>query len=291
MVRPVRFGYNEQTAESNAFQTNDTSRSSAQIQAAAAAEFDTFVAMLREKGVQVTVIEDTVEPHTPDSIFPNNWISFHEDQLFIYPMYAPNRRLERREDIVAQLGAGRKIIDFSPNEHTNRMLEGTGSMVLDRANRVAYACLSPRTEATLFAEFCAAAGYRPVAFTSVDEHGKEVYHTNVMMAIGARVAVVCFDSIADAAERAAVQAALAETGHECVALSFAQMNQFAGNMLAVSGSDNVEYLVMSKRAWDSLDAAQRATIERLSTPLVIPIDVIETYGGGSVRCMMAEVFA
>lgn len=290
MIRPVRFGYNEQTAVNNAFQSQDGSLSSAEIQEKARTEFDTFAAILRAVGVQVTVIDDTTEPHTPDSIFPNNWISFHPDRIGLYPMFAPNRRAERRMDIVEQFGKGRQVVDYTAFEAQNVFLEGTGSMILDREHRVAYACLSPRTDKALFERFCADFGFQAVSFTSLDEHEKPVYHTNVMMAIGTKVAVVCLESIADRDERELVRQSLEKTGHHIVAISHAQMNQFAGNMLAVNNASGQEFMVMSKRAHDSLSNAQRAAIEAHCTLLVIPIDVIETYGGGSVRCMLAEVY-
>lgn len=291
MIRPVRFGYNEQTAVNNAFQSQDDRYQAEEIQQLALREFDTFVYILRAVGIEVTVMDDTPEPHTPDSIFPNNWVSFHPDRIALYPMFAPNRRQERRMDIVEHFLQGRKVVDYTASEAKGLYLEGTGSMILDRINHIAYACLSPRTDKALFEQFCKDFGYKAVSFTSVDENGKQVYHTNVMMAIGTKVAVVCLESIDDKDERDAVRLSLEKSGHTVVPITFGQMNQFAGNMLAVNNASGKEFMVMSKRAHDSLTNQQRATIEASCTLLVIPIDVIETYGGGSVRCMLAEVYS
>lgn len=293
MVRPVRFGYNEQTAKNNAFQHVNTRFTAEELQEKALAEFDVFVDLLRSIGVTVSVFEDQYQPHTPDSIFPNNWISFHQDgSIVLYPMFAPNRRLERRADIVdhfAKQIPGVQLIDLSHYEAEGLFLEGTGSMILDRQYRKVYACISARTSPELFHKVCAEWGYEGLLFHSTDEAGIEVYHTNVMMALGERLTVICLESIRDPQEREQICTMLAATGKEILPLTFAQMNAFAGNMLEVFNQAGQSVWVMSQRAFDSLDATQLATLRAQGEILVIPLDVIETYGGGSVRCMMAEV--
>lgn len=288
MIRPVSFDFNEQTAASNSFQNKTESKNSQQN---ALLEFDAFVDVLRGNGVQVTVLEDTPEPHTPDSIFPNNWVSFHENnRVFLYPMQAINRRQERRTDVIEQLAPQAEITDLSSHELQNRFLEGTGSMVLDRKNKLAYACLSPRTDAGLVNEFCLKAGYRSIVFDAVDESGKPIYHTNVLMCIGDGFAVICLDAIPNELEKEAVKEALTSTGHELISIDYNQMNRFAGNMLQLKNTYGDSLLILSSEALGSLHPAQ---IERLSTYAKLvssPIPTIETLGGGSVRCMMAEVF-
>src|SRR6201996_5440716 len=250
MIRPVNFGFNEQTAESNAFQNRSAERQ--QVQDKALAEFDNLVNVLRENGVEVIVIDDTPEPHTPDSIFPNNWVSFHQDgNVFLYPMMAENRRLERREDIIMQLEDEFKInhiIDLSRFEHEHKFLEGTGSMVLDRENKIAYACLSPRTDRDVLDIFCEQTGYTAICFDAVDEKGKAIYHTNVMMCIGSRFAVVCMDSVPNPHEKVVLTESIKATGKELITISFEQMNQFAGNMLEVKNKYGETLIVMSKTA-------------------------------------------
>lgn len=292
MIRPVNFGYNEQTADSNAFQNPDADQQ--HVQEKALAEFDAFVQILRGNGVDVTVIEDTPEPHTPDSIFPNNWVSFHENgDVFLYPMQAENRRLERREDIIRKLEERFKVshvIDLSRFEKQDRFLEGTGSMVLDRENKIAYACLSPRTDADVLNTFCEHAGYKPVIFNAVDKNGKAIYHTNVLMAIAAKYVVICLEAIADDDEMEAVIDTVAESEKEIIAISFEQMNQFAGNMLEVYNDKGESLIVMSQAAWASLDDEQKEVLSSFSKPVFADISTIEKNGGGSVRCMMAEVW-
>lgn len=292
MIRPVNFGYNQQTAESNAFQDPDDDQQ--QVQAKALVEFDNFVQILRDNGVDVTVVEDTAEPHTPDSIFPNNWVSFHENgDVFLYPMQAENRRLERREDIIRQLEEKFEvghIIDLSRFEKASKFLEGTGSMVLDRENKIAYACLSPRTDEEVLATFCEHAGYKPLLFNAVDHNGKAIYHTNVLMAIAAKYVVICLDAISDDEEAEQVIDAISESGKEIIAISFEQMNHFAGNMLEVYNGKSESLIVMSQAAWESLDDEQKEVISCFSKPVYADIATIEKNGGGSVRCMMAEVW-
>jgi hypothetical protein len=291
MIRPVAFGFNEQTAGSNAFQKQYEGASDVQQQALQ--EFDAFVALLRDNGVRVTVVDDTVQPHTPDSIFPNNWVSFHEDgEVFLYPMQAENRRLERREDVLRDLQEEFTIThinDLSRFEQEGRYLEGTGSMVLDRENKVAYACLSPRTDADVLQLFCEQAGYKAVLFDAVDADGKAIYHTNVLMALATKYAVICLESIADDEQLEQVIDSLESTGKEIVAISFEQMTQFAGNMLEVTNEAGESLIVMSKAAWESLDEEQKEVISGYSKPVVADIHTIETIGGGSARCMLAEI--
>lgn len=294
MVRPASFGYNAETAVNNAFQSNDTSISNEDVANRAVAEFDSFVNLLKEKGILVHVIEDDKEPSKPDAIFPNNWISFHEDGTVItYPMFAKVRRLERNDHYIDLLEHDFWIVDhihLEEAEEDNIFLEGTGSMVFDRVNRIAYACLSPRTDKDLFEDFCKLTGYEPVSFTSVDENDQLVYHTNVMMAMGESFVVICLESIKDESERTLLKNKFIETNKEIIEISLEQMNSFAGNMLQVQSQSGNTYLVMSQTAYNSLDQDQ---INRLKshTELLVPgIDTIEKYGGGSVRCMMAEIF-
>lgn len=291
MIRPVNFGFNEQTAGSNAFQNRNAEQQ--QVQNKALKEFDNLVNILRENDVEVIVIDDTIAPHTPDSIFPNNWVSFHNDgTVILYPMMAENRRLERREDIIMQLEDEFKVkhvIDLSRFEHENKFLEGTGSMVLDRENKIAYACLSPRTDKEVLDLFCKESGYQPVLFHAVDQNGMDIYHTNVLMCIGSSFAVICLDSIKDESEKGQVTSALKSTQKQIVSISFEQMNHFAGNMLEVQNQAGESLVVMSKSAWDSLNYEQKAILSSFSKPVYADISTIENNGGGSARCMIAEV--
>lgn len=291
MIRPVNFGFNEQTAGSNAFQNRNAAQQ--EVQDKALAEFDNLVNVLRGNSVEVIVIDDTPEPHTPDSIFPNNWVSFHADgNVFLYPMMAENRRLERREDIIMDLEDEFKIkhvIDLSRFEHEHKFLEGTGSMVLDRENKIAYACLSPRTDKDVLDLFCEQSGYKPMLFDAVDGNGMAIYHTNVLMCIGSKFAVICLDSIADEQEINAVIASLNNTQKEIVDITFDQMNHFAGNMLELKNKEGESLLVMSKSAFQSLTELQRSTLGKYCKLLYADISTIENNGGGSARCMIAEV--
>lgn len=289
MIRPVNFGFNAQTAESNAFQKNGEQ---AEVQQKALQEFDAFVEILRQNGIEVTVMEDTPELHTPDSIFPNNWVSFQEDgTVFLYPMQAENRRLERKVfRSIKEAFEVKHIFDLSYFEQQNQFLEGTGSMVLDRENKWAYACLSPRTNAEVLAEFCRLSSYKAVTFHAADQAGKAIYHTNVLMAIGDRFAVICLDSIPDEAEKVSVKEALQIAGKETVAISLEQMNAFAGNMLQLKNQSGESLLVLSETAFLSLKEAQIKTLEKYGKLVYSSLNTIETNGGGSARCMMAEVF-
>lgn len=292
MVRPVRFGYNAETAVNNAFQVAGHDDSS--VQQKALAEFDNFVATLRSHDIEVVVVEDTPEPHTPDSIFPNNWISFHKNStIVLYPMFAPNRRLERKEGVIEAIKERFQIdntIDLTKNEASDVFLEGTGSMILDRENKIAYACISPRTDKNLFLEFCEEMQYEPVVFDAVDEKGRPIYHTNVMMCVADKYAVICLDSIQEHDERSVVVGALAQSGKVIVDISFEQMNHFAGNMLQVTNTHGERFLVMSSQAYHSLSEEQIAELSAFNPIIHVPLETIETNGGGSARCMMAEIY-
>jgi len=297
MVRPIDFGFNTETAASNAYQVKDDSKSAAQINSEAILEFDNMVAVLRAAGINIIVVQDTAEPKTPDSIFPNNWVSFHEDgRVFTFPMEAKNRRLERRRDILEMLKYEEgmqldSIVDLSIHELEGKYLEGTGSIVWDRANKTAYACLSTRTNADLLQKHLDYfEGAKSVIFHAKDEKGKDIYHTNVVMCIGNGFCVVCMDAIPTDEERTKVRKALENDGFEIVDISFDQMNRFAGNMLQVKNTDNQPVLVMSSQAYNALDESQISRLQTYTSIVHAPIDTIETAGGGSARCMMAEVF-
>ncbi len=297
MIRPIHFRMNEQTAVNNYFQ-EDLDLKNAEINAKAQEEFDAFVDKLRAVGVSVIVENDIKALNAPDSIFPNNWVSFHENgDVALYPMFAENRRVERREDILLRLEeAGFKIeniIDYTEAENEGVFLEGTGSLLLDRINKKAYCALSARADEDLFIEFCEDFDYAPMLFTAFQTvEGKRlpIYHTNVMMCLAEKFAVICLDSIDDKKERKSIVKSLKEDGKSIIAITEAQMHQFAGNMLQVQGHLNQRYLVMSKAAHDSLTVAQINDIEKHCPILSSSLETIETCGGGSARCMMAEVF-
>ena len=294
MIRPARFESNPLTAESNKFQ-GKTSASPAEQHAAALQEFDGLVVALRGKGINVVVVDDTAEPHTPDSIFPNNWVSFHADgRVVLYPMEAKNRRTERRLDVVESLGSEQgfhvsEIVDLSHHESAQQYLEGTGSLVLDRVNRVAYACLSTRTQLDVLGDFAQQMDYDVVAFDAVDREGAPIYHTNVLMNVGEKIAVICDESIVREDQREAVLERLRKTGHEIVTLSYDQLDAFAGNMLELRSASGQRLIAMSKQAYDSLGDSQLATLGANAEILSAPIEAIESSAGGSVRCMLAEI--
>ncbi|WP_425391044.1 citrulline utilization hydrolase CtlX [Ekhidna sp.] len=297
MIRPVAFFMNEQTAVNNYYQKNEEGVSLEDIQNQALEQFDAFVEKLRAEGVEVTVFDDTAEPATPDSIFPNNWISFHQDgAVRLYPMYAENRRLERREDIIASLKQSFKIEDvvsFTDWEAKGAYLEGTGSLLLDRQNKIAYAAVSERTMPDVLEDFCDEAGYDAVTFhamQSVDGKRLPIYHTNVMMCLGEEFAVVCLDSIDDLEERENLVESLEETDKEIIEITEAQKEQFAGNMLQVLGQDDQRLIVMSSAAFNSLSDEQKAQLAKHGKLVHSDIHTIEKLGGGSARCMMAEIF-
>jgi len=294
MIRPAAFGFNPQTATDNAFQQSEGAENTAAIQTQALEEFDNFVKKLREVGVQVIVVEDTPNPVTPDAVFPNNWISFHTNGTVVtYPMYAPKRREERRGDVFNILAKDfdiRNRADFSEYEAKNQFLEGTGSLIFDHINRLAYACISTRTDENLLEEFCEWADYEKVQFHAVDGNSKPIYHTNVMMTMGDNFVVICMDSVRDEEEKARLNYHFREAEKEIISISLEQMNQFAGNMLQVENQEGTTYLVMSEQAFKSLHPEQITQIERHTNILHSPLYTIEKYGGGSARCMLAEVF-
>lgn len=295
MIRPINFKANPQTISTNAFQSMSAEEKDAEIQEEALEEFNALVYKLRENGVHVVSINDTPKPNTPDSIFPNNWVSTHEDgTVVLYPMLTKNRRAERRSDILHTLEEGKsfkidKLIDLAHYENEGQFLEGTGSMVLDRMNKVAYACLSARTYLNVLEDFGKQLKYKIVAFHSVDRKGMEIYHTNVMMSVGDKFAIVCSESVPDLKEREKLIKTLEKTGHEIIEISYKQLYSFAGNMLQVRNEAGESILVMSQQARDSLNEEQVTKIEKYARILSSPLEVIEKHGGGSARCMLAEI--
>ncbi|MGI9219420.1 MAG: citrulline utilization hydrolase CtlX [Woeseiaceae bacterium] len=294
MIRPTRFASNPMTALSNRFQ-GKSDKTPEEQNASAQQEFDALASALREAGVNVVVVEDTAEPHTPDSIFPNNWVSFHADgRVVLYAMEAENRRTERRQDILQGLGAEfgfviTEVIDLSGHETAGHYLEGTGSLVLDRVNRIAYACLSSRTQLNPLGDFAQRMDYEVLAFDALDRNGTPIYHTNVMMNVGERIAVICADAIQREDQRAAVVESLADTDREILFLSLAQLEAFAGNMLELRDNRGDRLVAMSRQAHDSLDEAQLALLQANGRIVTADISTIEASAGGSVRCMLAEI--
>ncbi len=290
MIRPVDFKFNDQTAGNNKFQQASEQNG---VQYLALKEFDQFADLLRSNDVDVMVINDTVAPETPDSIFPNNWISFHDNgEVFLYPMFSENRRLERRKDIIEQLAARfslEMVTDMSEYENQELFLEGTGSMVLDREHKLAYACLSLRTDEQVLADWCRISGYTAVTFKADDQDGFRIYHTNVMMCIGDFFAVICLESIQNYQEREMVMQHLIRTGKEIIEISMNQMNHFAGNMLQVKNKNGDGLLVMSEQAYTSLTEMQVFLLQKYCSLVHSPLDTIEKNGGGSARCMLAEI--
>ncbi|GMU85521.1 MAG: hypothetical protein AMXMBFR48_07630 [Ignavibacteriales bacterium] len=293
MIRPASFGYNPETAGSNAFQKNDptlfeTAKKSAQ------AEFDSAVTVLRNAGIEVQVFDDTSAPVKPDAVFPNNWISLHESgTIILYPMLSEKRRRERREDIVNVLVKNysvSRVHDLSASESEGKYLEGTGSIVFDHLHKFAYAAISPRTNHDLFLNLCSIIGYKPVAFRAADQNGSEIYHTNVLMCIGSGFAVICDEAVTDRKEREQVLSLLRETGHDVISISFDQMNSFAGNMILLRNKQEEDIVVMSESAFSSLGADQNGRLSKYAKLLPLSIPTIETLGGGSARCMIAENF-
>jgi len=298
LIRPMHFHYNPQTAVNNYFQRGpDISEEKVQLQAKK--EFEDFVELLRSRNIDVIVIDDTRSADTPDSLFPNNWISFHADgRVGWYPMFARNRRQERRKDILDTLQNEhhfivRKVVDFSAHENNGKFLEATGSLVLDRENCIVYAALSERTDPDLVMEFCQKFGYRPIifqAFQTVNNRRVPIYHTNVMMCVAEQYAVICLESIDRKEERILVKNTLEKSGKEIIPISEQQNNQFGGNMLQVAGMDGEKYLVMSSRAYEALTSNQLQALEKYNAIIHSPLTTIENVGGGSARCMIAEIF-
>lgn len=298
MIRPINFRMNEQTAVNNYYQKVLSTMLPDSVNINAQLEFDNYVNKLKSYGVEVIVISDVEDSDTPDSIFPNNWISFHENgTVGIYPMFAENRRHERREDILDQLEEKgfviKNSVDYTSAENEGIFLEGTGSLLLDRVNRKAYCALSPRADEDLCIEFCEDFEYTPVVFSSfqtVNDKRKAIYHTNVMMCLAETFAIICLDSIDDKKERKNVLKHLKEDGKKIIEISEDQVNNFAGNMLQVRGTDDELFLVMSQAAYTSLNPSQLSQIRNHCKIISSPLDTIEACGGGSARCMMAEIF-
>ena len=295
MVRPANFMYNEQTAENNTFQTKDSKAKSDSTAEKAIEEFDAMVATLRSKGVNVTVVQDTEEPIKPDAVFPNNWISFHENGAVVtYPMFAENRRIERRESIIEEVAKYYEVsrrYSFEHYEDDGVFLEGTGSMLFDRVNNLVYASISDRTDVTLIDKFCVLMGSTRAVFHSYDKTGELIYHTNVMMALGKDFVVICMESIKDEEEKTMLLQLFEKTGKDIIEINQDQVENFAGNMLQVLSTDGESsYLVMSSSAYECLTSEQIEKLSTFTNLLPVAIPTIEHYGGGSVRCMMAEVF-
>lgn len=291
MVRPAKFAFNEQTAGNNYFQENSNLPSVAED---ALKEFDTFVNLLLSNDVDVTVVQDTPEPWTPDSIFPNNWFTSHfTGELVLYPMFAENRRLERKPHILNMLKRDlnhKKVIDLTHWEEEDEFLEGTGSVILDRRKRVAYCCRSPRSSEKVLADFCSRMNYQPIVFDALDKDGNQIYHTNVMMEIGMQVAVICLESIKDENERKRVKSHLLSAGKVIIDISLDQVASFAGNMLEVKNRNGNPLMVMSSAARSALTFEQENIISTYNKIISTDLKTIETNGGGSARCMLAEIF-
>ena len=295
MVEPIAFGYNAETAENNYFQVE---QKETDIQQKALSEFKNFVEKLQAKGINVITVKDTIDPHTPDSIFPNNWVSFHQDgKVVLYPMFASNRRVERREDIIETIKnegfSVSEIDDWSLPEVQGHYLEGTGSMIFDHDYKIAYGSVSLRLDENLFKEFCEKYGFQPVVFHSyqtVENERLPIYHTNVMMCVADQFVVICLDCIDDELEREKVQEVIKSTNKEIIEISEDQLQQFAGNMLQVQNNQGEKFLVMSETAYKSLNSEQVSNIEKYCEIIHADLNTIEVNGGGSARCMLAEVF-
>lgn len=292
MVRPANFGFNSETAANNHFQNAEAQ--SVDTAARARREFDDYVDLLRRNGVDVWVVQDTPQPYTPDSIFPNNWFSTHiTGELILYPMFAPNRQKERKLSALATVGmleGVTKIVNLSGFEKEHLYLEGTGSMCLDRIHKKVYYCASERSSEKVVAEYCNELDYTSIFFHSFDSKGQPIYHTNVMMCIAKDYAVVCLESIRDETERKTVVQNLEESGHEIIPITLEQVYHFAGNMLEVLDDKGQPLLLMSAAAKASLREDQIRALQRHSRILAPDLSTIESIGGGSARCMVAEIF-
>ena len=291
MIQPISFGFNEETASNNHFQQK---KNIDDPQVKALSEFNAFVDVLKAHQIDVTVIQDTPAPQTPDSIFPNNWISFHEGgKIVLYPMFARNRRKERKKSVIDKVCKKFDIhdqVDLTHFENVGRYMEGTGSMVLDRNNKIAYAGISERTDPEILNAFCNEFGYTPILFNATDRNGKLIYHTNVMMCMADDYVVVCMDSVNNPAEKKLLKDSFSNTNKEIVEIDFDQMDHFCGNMLQVNNTNGEKFLVMSSQAYNHLTKEQIIKLTTFNPIIHSPIDTIETLGGGSARCMMAEVF-
>jgi hypothetical protein len=290
MVRPYQFYFNQQTASNNFFQSNINIENANEL---AIAEFDAMVESLRAHQIKVNVIQDTKDPSTPDSIFPNNWISTHSDgTLCLYPMYAPNRRAERKSSVIEFLQSNYKIenvLDLTDLEKEGKFLEGTGSMVLDHQNKISYGCLSDRLNKEAFLSWCDKMQFKPISFKAVDDKAQPIYHTNVMMCMGDQFVVICLDSIPNEKEKQMLLDSFEQTNKEVIEISQDQLNHFAGNMLQVFDKADKPHLIMSEQAYSTLHATQLKSLEKYNPILPIAIPTIEALGGGSTRCMMAEI--
>jgi hypothetical protein len=290
MVRPYQFYFNQQTASNNFFQSNINIENANEL---AIAEFDAMVESLRAHQIKVNVIQDTKDPSTPDSIFPNNWISTHSDgTLCLYPMYAPNRRAERKSSVIEFLQSNYKIeniLDLTDLEKEGKFLEGTGSMVLDHQNKISYGCLSDRLDKEAFLSWCDKMQFKAISFKAVDDKAQPIYHTNVMMCMGDQFVVICLDSIPNEKEKQMLLDSFEQTNKEVIEISQDQLNHFAGNMLQVFDKADKPHLIMSEQAYSTLHAAQLKSLEKYNPLLPIAIPTIEALGGGSTRCMMAEI--
>lgn len=291
MIRPVHFAFNEQTAKNNYFQKNI---SVANLNERALQEFDDFVNTLRSNKIEVVVVQDTIDPHTPDSIYPNNWFSTHSTgELILYPMFAENRRLERKPhvlDTIAKHFNAHKVIDLTEWENKNRFLEGTGSMILDHNNRVAYACRSERTDDIVFEEFYTKMNFEPEIFNAYDKVNRNIYHTNIMLSIGQKHAVICAESITDEGRRVQIINRLKGSNRDVIEISYEQMQNFCANIIEVRNSENKSFLIMSEKAEKSFTEEQKDILERNCKIISTPLTSIEQAGGGSARCMIAEIF-
>ena len=293
MVRPASFGFNLQTAATNAFQTPET-ESQQEIKRKAIEEFDRMVDILSSNDVDVIVADDSAEPQKPDAVFPNNWISFHADgSVVLYPMMAENRRLERAIPVIDTLKSKfqlEKIIDLSGYEKNNQFLEGTGSVVFDYPNKIAYASRSARTHEVVLKDLCAKLNFKAILFDASDESGQPIYHTNVLMCVGTKFAVVCLDAIKNEEDQEVLLQSFSDTGHQVVAISYEQLRLFAGNMMEVLSRSGEPLVLLSEKAFTSLLPGQIHAISKHAEPIPIPIPTIEHFGGGSVRCMVAGIF-
>lgn len=293
MVRPAAFGFNEETAANNYFQSNP-GIDKKQLQQKALAEFDNMVQTLRQHDITVWVIDDTSEPAKPDAIFPNNWLSTSPSgTVAVFPLYAPNRRTEKRDDILDQLAKRfvvKEVQDWSEFEAEGRFLEGTGSMIIDYDNQMIYACVSERTSLSVLEKYAATNGFQAIVFLATDKNGMPVYHTNVVMTLGEGFCVLCEEAIEEEWELIAVRQLLESTNHSIISITREQLHSFAGNMLQVQNKKGEKYLVLSQTAFDSLRKEQKQQLEAYSTLLPIAVPTIEAVEGGSVRCMMAEIF-
>ena len=291
MVRPYQFYFNQQTAANNFFQSNINIENANEL---AIAEFDAMVDKLRAHQIKVNVVQDTKDPSTPDSIFPNNWVSTHEGgTLCLYPMFAQNRRAERKSTVIDFLQSNyqiQNILDLTDLEKEGKFLEGTGSMVLDHQNKLAYGCLSERLDKNAFNEWCEKMQFKAIAFKAVDDKAQPIYHTNVMMCMGNQFVVICLESIPNEQEKQLVLESFKKSNKEVITISQDQLNHFAGNMLQVFDINEKPHLIMSKQAYNSLKTEQVNSLEKYNPILPISIPTIEALGGGSTRCMMAEIY-